>query len=250
MSGATLSRLPEVTPCFRWSGLVKKGKAGVLYALEVTGPQGLDELAERLGFSRPRDLRRLYLEPLAEMGLVEDRGGVYRLPGQERYVERVEDIRAARCGGGPRKVRSKDRRGLLVTRVVEVSPKSEVEREEGDRLKYKAESDGYRNRSRGKAPADTHDANSTADGYIGELHLVEEPDQHDEAFSSLAEAVRDYLDKNPSDARQSPYWIGTTLWCYDLFDGKPTAEETGAAIEELGGAAYLEEILKRARGAA
>jgi hypothetical protein len=119
-----------------------------------------------------------------------------------------------------------------------------------DMAQYNRERDGYRNRSRGRTPADTHDMKPAADGYIGDLHLVEEPDQHDPVISSLAEAVRDYLDKNPSDARRSPYWIGTTLWCYELFDGKPTVEETVAAIEELGGAAYLEEILKRARGVA
>src|SRR5215203_1814000 len=62
MSGDTLSRLPEMTPCFRWRGFVGKGKAGVLYALEVFGEQTLDDLATRLGFSRARDLRRLYLE--------------------------------------------------------------------------------------------------------------------------------------------------------------------------------------------
>src|SRR5215204_101942 len=144
MSGDTLSRLPEVTPCFRWRGFVGKGKAGVLYALEVFGEQTLEELAERLGFSRARDLRSLYLEPLAEMGLIEARGDTYALPEMEAYAERVEDIRTARYGGGPRKERRKGPEGRWVTHVVEVPPKSEVERLEGERLKYKAERERFR----------------------------------------------------------------------------------------------------------
>jgi len=146
MSGDTLSRLPEVTPCFRWRGFVGKGKAGVLYALEVFGEQSLEDLAERLGFSRARDLRRLYLEPLAEMGLIEARGDTYALPSQEAYAERVEDIRTARYGGGPRKERRKSPEGRWVTRVVEVPPKSEVERIEVERVKYEAERGRYRAR--------------------------------------------------------------------------------------------------------
>jgi hypothetical protein len=144
MSGDTLSRLPEITPCFRWRGFVGKGKAGVLYALEVFGEQSLEELAERLGFSRARDLRRLYLEPLAEMGLIQDRGGTYALPETEAYAERVEDIRTSRYGGGPRKERKKDANGRWVTRVVEVPPKSEVERLEVERVKYEAERERFR----------------------------------------------------------------------------------------------------------
>jgi hypothetical protein len=141
-----LSRLPEITPCFRWRGFVGKGKAGVLYALEVFGEQTLDELATRLGFSRARDLRRLYLEPLVEMGLIEARGDTYALPGADAYEERVEDIRTTRYGGGPRKERKKDANGRWVTHVVEVPPKSEVERMEVERVRYEAERGRYRAR--------------------------------------------------------------------------------------------------------
>jgi hypothetical protein len=143
-SGDTLSRLPEITPCFRWRGFVGKGKAGVLYALEVFGEQTLEELASRLGFSRARDLRRLYLEPLAEMGLIESRGDTYALPDADAYEERIEDIRTSRYGGGPRKERKKDATGRWVTHVVEVPPKSEVERLEVERVKYKAEQERFR----------------------------------------------------------------------------------------------------------
>jgi hypothetical protein len=144
LSVVTSSRLPEVTPAFRWRGFVGKGKVGVLYALEVFGEQTLEELAERLGFSRARDLRRLYLEPLAEMGLIEDKGGIYALPGRDTYERRVEDIRTTRYGGGPRKVRGKDETGRMVSSVKHVPPKSEVEREAEERLQYEGDRERYR----------------------------------------------------------------------------------------------------------
>jgi hypothetical protein len=143
-SVVTSSRMPEITPAFRWRGFVGKGRAGVLYVLEVFGEQTLDELATRLGFSRARDLRRLYLEPLAEMGLIEARGDTYALPGADAYEERIEDIRTSRYGGGSRKERRKDPEGRWVTRVVEVAPKSEVERTEKERVKYEAERERFR----------------------------------------------------------------------------------------------------------
>ncbi len=88
------------------------------------------------------------------------------------------------------------------------------------------------------------------DGRCSNVRPVETPKS--EAASSppgslLAAAVRAYLDCNPHDARRSPYWIGATLWCLDLLDGKPTPEEVRAAVGELGGAAYLEAVLKRAK---
>jgi hypothetical protein len=143
-SVVTSSRMPEITPCFRWRGFVGKGKAGALYALEMFGEQTLEELAERLGFSRARDLRRLYLEPLAEMGLIEDKGGIYALPGRDTYEKRAEDIRTTRYGGGPRKVRGKDETGRMVSSVKHVPPKSEVEREAEERLKYEGDRERYR----------------------------------------------------------------------------------------------------------
>jgi hypothetical protein len=154
MRGAE-SILPRRTPCFRWRGFVGKGKAGVLYALEVFGELTLEELAQRLGVKRPRDLRRRYLQStenkdgtrtpgLIELGLVEDRDGTYALVSQERYEERIQSVRAARYGGGPRKERKKGPEGRLVAYVVEVPPKSELERLEEERLKYEAERERFR----------------------------------------------------------------------------------------------------------
>jgi hypothetical protein len=78
------------------------------------------------------------------MGLIESRGDTYALPETEAYAERVEDIRTSRYGCGPRKEREKDANGRWVTHVVEVPPKSEVERLEVERVKYKAERERFR----------------------------------------------------------------------------------------------------------
>src|ERR671916_3242463 len=67
-----------------------KGKGGVQLALEACGPLSLGELTEVLGAKRPRDVRRLWLDPLVEEGRVELReDGRYALPGDHR--ERCEE---------------------------------------------------------------------------------------------------------------------------------------------------------------
>lgn len=165
-SDATLSTLPQTTPCFRWRGFVGKGKAGVLYILEILGPQSLEEIAGRLGWKSVRDLKCRYLKPLAELGLIEDRGGVYVLPGEPRYQERIAEIRRARYGGGLRKVRRRDQQGRWVSHVVEVSPKSEDEREEADRLAYEGDRRKYRGEDVELTP---HVANTGTDEFTWEL---------------------------------------------------------------------------------
>lgn len=72
-----------------------------------------------------------------------------------------------------------------------------------------------------------------------DLGLEEEPEDRcragTAALSPLAVAVRDYLDANPQDRHQPPGWIGNTLWCCDLYPGKPTPAEIRAAMGELAG---------------
>ena len=262
--GCEDSRAPYTSPRLRWSSPPRKsGKRGV-----VTGTR---RVRQSLG-SKARDaVERLGKSCENAVDDVEAAGGSMRLAdlAAKLGVKRARDLTRRvnpKTGKGRDGFVTKlvaagvfEVHGDTVTLVDEWLEALNEEREwsgeialfRRDLAQYDRERDGYRNRSRGRAPADAQDAATpAADGYTGELHPVEEPDQHDDAVSPLAEAVRGYLDKNPSDARRSPYWIGTTLWSYDLFDGKPTSEETGAAIEELGGAAYLEGILKRVRGAA
>jgi hypothetical protein len=203
-----------------------KVRGAILDVLDAAGGSAtLQEIAEALHRKRARDLRRRNLPWLEESGILSVEGNTVALA--EDWLERLEDAREA---GG------------------------ELEAEELARKRYRDKSRAFHARDR--VVPDSHHANAGADGHVEDLRPAADhaappgPESGRPEVSPLAEAVRDYLDKNPSDARRSPYWIGTTLWSYDLFDGKPTAEETGAAIENLGGAAYLEETLRRARGAA
>jgi hypothetical protein len=78
------------------------------------------------------------------------------------------------------------------------------------------------------------------DGYIGDLERVEEEAV---ALSPLAVAVRGYLERRPDQANQPAGWIGVTLWAEGLhpkLDDSPA--QTRAAIEELGGDAYLKAV--------
>lgn len=211
---------------------------GALFdALEASGGRcSLWELCETLHRDpkRRRDLVRRKRTPKGRNGLLvwPEEAGILTVEGDtvtlaEDWLERLEDAREA---GG------------------------ELEAEEMARKRYRDKSKAFHGRE--KVRTDRHHANAGADGHVEDLRPAEdppappgsEPERPD--VSPLAVAVRDYLDRCPHDARRSPYWIGATLWAHELHEGKPTPEETKAAIEELGGAEYLEETLRRARGAA
>jgi hypothetical protein len=134
------------TPAFRWTGHVKKGRAGVLYVLEAHGPLALVELAELMGWGNHRELRRRYLDGpdgLIALGLVEERGGTLALP--EGYAERVEEIRCAPYTTTRRR-RRESREGGRVVRWVEETEytASEAEREEKDRQSHEEQRVGFR----------------------------------------------------------------------------------------------------------
>lgn len=204
-------------------GKIRGAVVDALYA--AGGSCTLLELCEVLHRSRPRDLRRRVLPMLEEAGIIEAANDTITLAAD--WSERLE---AARGAGGEMDA---------------------DEKAEGDR---KRKSRAYR--ARDSVKPDRHHANAGADGHVEDLRPAEElatppgPEFVRPDVSPLAAAVRGYLDRCPHDARRSPYWIGATLWAHDLHHGKPTQEETRAAIEELGGAAYLEGVLRRARGAA
>jgi hypothetical protein len=60
-------------------------------------------------------------------------------------------------------------------------------------------------------------------------------------LTPLAVAVHDYLERHPSRATETPSWIANTLWCYDLYPGKPTRYEVTVALEE-GGERHLQAV--------
>gem|GEM_PF-2944623 len=104
-----------VTPCYPWRSIVGNARGGTLDALEAYGPQTVEELAERLGYSRPRDLRRKHLEPLAEMGLVENRDGRWGIVAD--YAEATRSVAQMRAEKIVRSVSPSE--GRVVADVVE-----------------------------------------------------------------------------------------------------------------------------------
>jgi len=202
-----------------------KVRGAILDVLDVAGGSAtLRELADVLHRKRARDLRRRSLPWLEEAGILTVEGDAVTLT--EDWLERLEDARDA---GG------------------------ELEAEELARKRHGDRSRAFHGRE--KVQPDRHHANLGADGQVEDLRLAEDAPVDAEVsvrpdVSTLAAAVRNYLDRHPHDARQSPYWIGATLWAHGLYEGKPTPAETRAAVRELGDAEYLEETLRRARGAA
>jgi hypothetical protein len=265
-SVSTLGGLHLRSPRLRWSDPGRKGIAGVVKGtrkirqtkskprpaikrlgkirgaiidtLEASGPSTLEHVAEVLHRPNPRELVRAKTKPggrngpvitLLEAGIVEwvcevgARREVLRLT--PNWLEALENAR--RLG-------------------------HEVEQENLARTRGRLKSEAFHNQD--KVEPTHHFANDPdAYGHIGELRPVDEPEdpgEEETPVSPLAAAVRGYLDVHPSDACQPPGWIGSTLWAYELYEGKPTAAEIRVAIEELGGETYLRERLDAAKGAA
>ncbi len=196
-----------------------KIRGAVLDALDAAGGSlSLSELYDVLNPDkapekrRPRDLRRRQLPMLEEEGIITlSEGGIVALVPD--WLAKLEEAR--KIGG-----------------------EVEADRNAARRLQLKRTA--Y-HKARETRP-DYHWANVGADGFIEDLCPADEPGPRPEPepeVSTLAAAVRGYLERNPQDACQPPGWIGSTLWAYELYPGNPSAGEIRAAIEELGGQPYL-----------
>jgi hypothetical protein len=115
----------------------------VLVAAERWGPQNADELAERLGWSRKRDLKTRHLDRLVKLRLLEEEGGIYHIPGD--YRQRVEEVRSMRYTTVRRRKRESRDGPRKVVWVEEVGREaSEAEREEKDRRRYEEQRKRFR----------------------------------------------------------------------------------------------------------
>jgi len=215
------------TPCVKRLG---PHRCAILDALEAAGGTlTLQQLCEVLHRSRPRDVKRRILPMLEGAGIIEVKGDVVTLAadwlarlGEER--NRTGEISYAE--EQREKHRKQRRRYREYLAAVKQSP-SKAGRENVRKAREKRR--GHRRENLVSWVEET----------------VETP------LSSLAVTVRDYLDRHPHQARQPAGWIGVTLWADGLhpkLDNPPA--ETRAAIEELGGAAYLDRKLKEAKGVA
>jgi hypothetical protein len=199
------------TPHHRHRGLVGYSKEHTLCIFEAHGPLDRETAAELLGWARPRDLERLHLEPLSELGLLEKRGGIYAVPGD--YRERRESVLGERYSTVQPRVR---RERSVEGRNVYVVRDSGIVASESERLRlaeeqHARERDGYRNRATN--PADSHYVNVGADGHIEDLERVGELS---EADSRTLEAI---------EAFEGKYGRGSFRWdrasCKELFYSSP-----------------------------
>jgi Bifunctional DNA primase/polymerase, N-terminal/Primase C terminal 1 (PriCT-1) len=174
----SLSRRPEkplnvadlTTPHHRHRGLVGYSKEHTLCIFEAYGPQDRVSAAKLLGWARPRDLERLHLEPLCELGLLEKQVDIYAVAGD--YRERQEGVLGQEYSTVQPRVR---RERSVEGRNVYVVGESGIVASEAERLRlakeqHARERDGYRNRVAN--PADSHYVNVGADGYIEDLERV------------------------------------------------------------------------------
>jgi ribosomal protein S19E (S16A) len=206
-----------------------KIRGAIVDALEVAGGElTLQELCEVLRRSRPRDVRRRILPMLEETGVIEREGDVITL-SRNWYAK----LGAVREAGG-----ELEADGLAEERR---KRNSRAYHSRHEPLESKPTAAGLKAAQGAREKARAH----RRENLLGWVEEKRPP------LSLLAVAVRDYLNRNPSDAREPAGWIGVTLWAYGLhqkLDNPPA--ETKAAIEELGGAAYMDAVLKRAKEAA
>jgi hypothetical protein len=193
----SLSRIGEkplnvadlTTPHHRHRGFVGYSKEHTLCVFEARGPLDRETAAELLGWGRPRDLERLHLEPLSELGLLEKQGDMYAVPGD--YRERQESV----LGEEYSTVQPRVRREISVEgRNVYVVGESGIVASEAERLRlakeqHARERSGYRNRA--SNPADSHYVNVGADGYIEDLERVGGLSETDSRILDAIEAFED-----------------------------------------------------------
>jgi hypothetical protein len=199
------------TPHHRHRGFVGYSKEHTLCVFEARGPLDRETAAGLLGWARPRDLERLHLEPLSELGLLEKRGDIYAVAGD--YRERQESVLGEEFSTVQPRVR---RERSVEGRNVYVVGESGIVASESERLRlareqHARERDGYRNRSAN--PADAHYANVGADGHIEDLERIGE----------LSEADRRTLEA--IEAFEGKYGRGSFRWdrasCKGLFYSSP-----------------------------
>jgi hypothetical protein len=198
---------------------------------------GRQPLAQRLGWSRPRDVRRRYLEALAELGLVEARGHVWAI--SDGYLERQGEIRGDKYSTVQlRARRARSAEGLTVTFVAESGVvASEDERLRLDRKRHERERGAFRRLLALSGPeADEacrallnvlDEERETPNDKIADLQRITG------ANLELVEVLRSYLDRNIHRRVETASWLSVALWADGYLPYKPTPEAVGQALAEV-----------------
>jgi hypothetical protein len=170
-------------------------------------------LSERTGIA-PKNLVPRYLSKLVTAGLLEETAEGYVTPINVEKILKDE---------------------------LEDSGCNDAERLQKER--HTREREAYRTRTRKTDKAPTEE-DMDAMREQREQDLVEDFDfeEAEEEFEDfpvptkpmLVLVVKDYLERNPQAADETPSWIANTIWAFELYPGKPTCHEVTSALEELG----------------
>jgi hypothetical protein len=224
-----------------------KIRGALVDALDVAGGTlTLEELAAALHRKRPRDLARRKnpetgkgrdgpLIMLEEAGILTIAGNAVSLT--DRWLDALEDQRRL-----SREIDTVDVNGRIEAGADTLAA-GDLERRRAEYRERMARRKARKRRASEVGRKSIEESNAKRAAYLA---AVEAQQDADGPLSALAVAVRDYLERHPRDARQPAGWLGVTLWAYELLPGKPTPAEVKTALEELGGATYLDGLLKRA----
>jgi hypothetical protein len=136
------------TEHYRYRGHVAYSKEHTLCTFEAHGAMNREQAAAVLQWSRPRDLERLHLDPLCELGLLEKHGDTYAIPAD--YPERQQRVRGEAFSTVQERVsreRSAEGRNVYVIRESGMVA-SEAERAKLQREKHARERELFRNRGK------------------------------------------------------------------------------------------------------
>jgi hypothetical protein len=170
--GSTSLSRPEEKPAnvanlttehYRHRGHVGYSREHTLCTFEARGPMTRERAAALLGWSRARDLERLHLEPLCELGLLEKHGDRYSIPAE--YAERQQSVRGEAFSTVQERVsreRSVEGRSVYVIRESGMVA-SEAERAELQKEKHRIERELFRNRGKEQStPTEVSEASREA----------------------------------------------------------------------------------------
>lgn len=231
-SGAALT--PFYTPL---RGLAELKRLRWSYVRRVWTREGTEyEYVERLGKIKGHAIERLIeRDGRADIGELAAAMKIRARDLKRRHLSKLSEAGIVVVGEGGVRLAPDWHEKLFIAR--ELAGEYEAENLARDRHKRAREAE----RRKDEHPADPE---PEMPGFRPAREPAPEPS------TPLAAAIDAYLQRNPQDADQPAGWLGSTLWAFELYAGRPSPAEVKAEIEALGGDEYRRRLLARARGAA